>query len=178
MLGRPCLVALLTQNCEFSTGLGLKMCCTFFKQVRVCEILNTLLDCDRKFTAWRPIPTRLFKKCYIGASGCMFVHVMSIAVLSKLMKCATKLNFCLLRRPCSHKSRMIAPVSVRDFIFEFSMTSLMNYKALKNIDDCSMSNRCACTGFNTLENPSSNKTSSRQWNTNVTLSWLQINVFC
>ena len=38
----------------------------------------------------QPIPTRLFKKCDIGTPECTSVHGISIVVLNKWLKCATK----------------------------------------------------------------------------------------
>ena len=116
---------------------------TFCKQACMSDILNTWLPRDRKFKTWQPIPTRLCKKCDIGAPECTSVQGIGIVVLNKLMKCATKTQSLLASTPWSHKSHMITLVSVHDFIFHLTMTSLTHFEDIANNEDGSTCNRCA-----------------------------------
>ena len=78
----------------------------------------------------KPRPTRLCKKCDIGAPECTSVHGIGIVVLNKWMKSATKTQSLLASTPWSHKSHMITLVAVHDFIFHLSMMSLTHFEDL------------------------------------------------
>ena len=109
-------------------------------------------------------PACVRSECDIGAPECTSVHGIGIVVLNKWMKCATKNQSLLASTPWSHKCHMITLVTVHDFIFHLTMTSLTHFEDIANNEDGSTCNRCACTRFKTPEWPSSYKASSRQSN--------------
>ena len=168
ILGRSCLAALLTQTWEIFHRPGalniLYRGCTFCKQACMRDILNTHLPRDRKFKAWEPIPARLCKKCDIGAPECTSVHGIGIVMLKEWMKCATKTQSLLASTPWSHKSHVITLITVHDFIFRLTMTSLTHFEDKANNEDGSTCNHCVCTWFKTPEQPSLHKASNRQSN--------------
>ena len=79
------------------------MCCTFYKQACMRDILNTQLVRDREFKACQPIPTCLFKKCDIGTPECTSLHIIGIVVTVTL-------------------------VTVHDFTFQLSMRSFTHFE--------------------------------------------------
>ena len=69
-------------------------------------------------------------------------------------RCKKKTQSLLVSTPWSHKSHMITLVTVHDFIFRLTMTSLTHFEDIANNEDGSTCNRCACTRFKTSEQPS------------------------
>ena len=77
-----------------------------------------------KIQSLRAHTNRVSQKCDIGVAECTSVHGIGIVVLNKSMKCVTETQSLLASTPCSHKSHMIALVTVHDFNFQLSMPSL------------------------------------------------------
>ena len=133
MLVHSCLGALLTQTWEVFNRAGalnvLYRSCTFCKQACMHDILNAhSWPATGNSKAWQPTTTRLFEKYDIGAPEYMSVRGISIMMLNKWMKCATKTQSLLTAMPCSHKSHMITLVTIHDFIFQLSMISLTHFE--------------------------------------------------
>ena len=106
--------------------------CTGVKQCTFHRLISIVIVQKQRYFNILIIQYLIIITCirYENVSAiCLSVHGISIGVLNKLMKCATKTQSLLASTPCSHKNHMIALVTVHDFSFQLSMTSLMNCEA-------------------------------------------------
>ena len=167
MLGRSCLAALLTQTWEVFHRAGALTNCTgvvHFANRHPCVTFwthscpatgNSKPDSPYQPACVRSVTSglRSVRLCTASASW-FWINGWNVR---------QKLNLCLLRRHDHTKvtwSCMTTLVTVHDFIFHLTMTSLTHFEDIANNEDGSTCNRCACTRFKTPERPSSYKASS------------------